>query len=119
MVMVGMVNGTFLTKEKPGVGNNTQRNRTPQEETLVLGDGPWKILGMRWDRRTLVNRGIQITTKLGKNKDWIRRGLDKGRLGPPADSLLETTTREVQKPSRHDLLEAIRDLAQIRTEWLK
>lgn len=73
MVMVGMVNGTFLTKEKPGVGNNTQRNRTPQEEeTLVLGDGPWKILGMRWDRRMLVNRGIQITTKLGKNKDWIR-----------------------------------------------
>lgn len=41
MVMVGMVNGTFLTKEKPGVGKNTQRNRRPQEkETLVLGDDP-------------------------------------------------------------------------------
>ena len=80
--MVGMVNGTFLTKEEPGVGNNTQRNRKPQEEeTLVLGDDLWKILGMQWDWRTLVNRGIQITTKLGKNKDWIRRGLDKGRLG--------------------------------------
>lgn len=46
-VTVGMVSGTFLTKAKPGVGNNTQRNRKPQEkETLVFGDDPWKMLCM-------------------------------------------------------------------------
>lgn len=37
MVMVGMVNGTFPTKEKSGVGNNTLKNRKPQEEDTGIG----------------------------------------------------------------------------------
>lgn len=70
--------GKFLPEEKPGVGQDTQRNRKPPEEAaaLVLED-----LCMQGDRRTLVNRGIQETMKLGQNKDWIRRGSGKGRLG--------------------------------------
>lgn len=62
----GMVNGTSLTKEKAGVGNATQRNQKPQQkETLVLG----VTHGRCWDGRTLVDRGIQITTELGENKE--------------------------------------------------
>lgn len=61
----GMVNGTSLTKEKVGVGNATQRNQKPQQETLVLG----VTHGRCWDGRTLVDRAIQITTELGENKE--------------------------------------------------
>lgn len=37
--------GKFLPEEKPGVGQNTQRNGKPPEEEAprVLGDDPWKI----------------------------------------------------------------------------
>lgn len=48
---------------------------------MVLGYDPWKMLCVQCDRRTLMNRGIQITTKPGKNKDWIRQGFDKRKLG--------------------------------------
>lgn len=37
-----------------------------------MGYDPRKVLCMQWDRRTRVDRGMQITMKLVESKDWLR-----------------------------------------------